>query len=173
MKATNLAKSAMGSSPSKRNRYYSDNDDALVGVRAPELSKAKSDIWLKVSACLEEVKAQNEADRAKVALLIVRRNIRNILRNPTDENSKLIKVTNRKLQQTLLNLKPDGVVIRLLEALGFTRKDEDYYVFKDRTLENLNGGSRIISDAIDDFGSGRLPIPTITTDEESKTTAEP
>jgi len=68
----------------------------------------------------------------------------NILKNPTDQKFRILKKTNKTIQQKLLALQPSGVVIELVEALGYTCLDEEMHAFAGDYFAVLMEGSQLI-----------------------------
>merc|ERR1712130_226540 len=67
-----------------------------------------------------------------------------ILKNPTDDKFRALKKTNKAIQQKLMSLKPDGVVIELIEALGYTLLDDEMHAFAGDYFDVLMEGSSVI-----------------------------
>lgn len=55
-----------------------------------------------------------------------------------------MKKSNKTIQSKLLSLKPDGAVIQLLEALGYTYLDDEIHAFAGDYFKTLMEGSNMI-----------------------------
>ena len=66
-----------------------------------------------------------------------------ILKNPGDEQFRLFKKTNAAIQNKLLCLQPDGIVIRLIEALGYSFLDNDFHAFNGSDADLAKGEKQI------------------------------
>ena len=120
--------SAIENSAVLRQRCYSDNDDMLV-KSAKKIADEKSKLCAEVQDCIRLILENNEDDKAKVGLQILRNSASNVVTHPGDEAYKLLKRHGRTFQDKLFSLKPDGVVLRLIEAIGYVVQDSDYFVF--------------------------------------------
>ena len=73
--------------------------------------------------------AANSADEKKLlaAVDLLLKLTGNIVKSPTEAKFRTIRSTIPKIQSTLFSLK--GGIPDLVEALGFSRVDEEHYVF--------------------------------------------
>jgi hypothetical protein len=82
---------------------------------------------------------------------ILHKLIQNIAKNPTDEKFRTFKKTNKAIAAKVMSLQPDGSVLRLLQALGYTDLDSDMMAFSGNYFDVLFMGSRLIDDAAMDI----------------------
>ena len=59
----------------------------------------------------------------------------------------MVKKTNKAIASKLMSLKPEGSVIALLLALGYTDIDADHCAFAGNYFDVLLMGSRLVDDA--------------------------
>ena len=67
-----------------------------------------------------------------------------ILKNPGEDQFRLFKKSNKAIQGKVLSLQPSGVMIRLIEALGYTNMDDEFHAFSGDYLVVLASGSKLI-----------------------------
>lgn len=67
-----------------------------------------------------------------------------ILKNPTDDKFRVLKKSNKTIAQKLLGLQPSGVVIELIEALGYTYMDDEIHAFAGDYFVVLMEGSALV-----------------------------
>ena len=82
---------------------------------------------------------------------ILHKLIQNIAKNPTDEKFRTFKKTNKAIAAKVMSLQPDGSVLRLLQALGYTDLDSEMMAFSGNYFDVLFMGSRLIDDAAMDI----------------------
>ena len=71
-----------------------------------------------------------------------------ILKNPTEDKFRVLKKSNKTIQQKLLGLQPTGVVIQLIEAMGYTMLDDEIHAFAGDYFAVLMEGSKLVQNAI-------------------------
>ena len=86
-----------------------------------------------------------------------------ILKNPSDEKFRVLKKTNKAIATKIMALQPDGCVILLIEALGYTELDGELHAFTGDYFQILMEGSTLISEA-----SMALRMQTMSADEKEK-----
>lgn len=70
------------------------------------------------------------------------------MKNPTDQKFRVLKKSNKAVQGKLLALQPSGVVIELVEALGYTGLDDEIHAFAGDYFDVLMEGSTLIDNAV-------------------------
>lgn len=88
--------------------------------------------------------ANNDDQQVIAGLDILHKLVSNILKNPTDQKYRILKKTNKTIQAKLLSLKPPGIIMELIEALGYIQIDEEQHAFAGDYYAVLMEGSQII-----------------------------
>lgn len=104
----------------------------------------KSAAEAQVQQCLDEIVASNDVNKAIAGLDILHKLISNILKNPGEDQFRIFKKSNKAIQGKVLALQPSGVIIRLIEALGYINLDDDFHTFTGDYFVVLGAGSRMI-----------------------------
>ena len=69
-----------------------------------------------------------------------------ILKNPSEEKFRILKKTNKAIQNKLLSLEPKETVHDLLMALGYADLDDEQYAFPGNYFSVLFHGAYLIED---------------------------
>lgn len=80
-----------------------------------------------------------------------------------EQKFRVLKKTNKTIQQKLMALQPSGIVIELLEALGYTYLDDEMHAFAGDYFQTLMEGSSLI-----DAESMKLKKNNMTPEERKK-----
>lgn len=91
--------------------------------------------------------ANNEDTKVIAGLDILYKLISNILKNPTEDKYRVLKKSNKTIQQKLMGLQPTGVVIQMIEAMGYVFLDDEIHAFAGDYFTVLMEGSQLIQNA--------------------------
>jgi len=114
----------------------------------------------KVQECLTMILTNNDDDKVIAGLEILHKLISNILKNPNDDKFRVLKKSNKTIQNKLLALQPNGVIIEMVEALGYAALDEEMHAFSGDYFDVLMEGSTLIDNAVTELKMNNM------TDEE-------
>jgi len=112
------------------------------------MESSKQNSLEKVQECLTMILTNNEDDKVIAGLDILHKLISNILKNPTDQKFRVLKKSNKAIQAKLLSLQPSGVIIEMVEALGYTNLDDEIHAFAGDYFDVLMEGSTLIDNAV-------------------------
>jgi len=112
------------------------------------MESSKQNSLEKVQECLTMILTNNEDDKVIAGLDILHKLISNILKNPTDQKFRVLKKSNKAIQAKLLSLQPSGVIIEMVEALGYTSLDDEIHAFAGDYFDVLMEGSTLIDNAV-------------------------
>lgn len=107
--------------------------------------------------------ANNDDQKVIAGLDILHKLIQNILKNPTDQKYRILKKTNKTIQQKLLGLNPSGIVMELIEAFGYIQIDEEQHAFAGDYFAVLMEGSQIV-----DAETMKLKMKYMSEEEKAK-----
>lgn len=116
-----------------------------------------------IQGLLDTIRASNEDAKVIAGLDILNKLIANILKNPTEDKFRVLKKSNKAIQSKLLALKPDGAVIQLIEALGYTYLDDEIHAFAGDYFQTLMEGSNLIQSV-----TNQLRMDNMSEDERKK-----
>lgn len=98
-----------------------------------------------------------------IAFILIKLFYFSILKNPTEDKFRVLKKSNKAIQSKLLALKPDGAVIQLIEALGYTYLDDEIHAFAGDYFQTLMEGSNLIQSV-----TNQLRMENMSEDERKK-----
>lgn len=96
--------------------------------------------------CLDVIVASNDVSKVIAGLDILLKLVSNIMKNPGEDQFRLFKKSNKAIQGKVLSLQPNGIILRLIEALGYTNMDDDFHAFTGDYFVVLSSGSQMIED---------------------------
>lgn len=116
-----------------------------------------------ISSVLAEIVSSNDHQKTIAGLDILHTLISNIFKNPADEKYRVLKKTNKSIAAKLMSLQPNGKVLELLFALGYTDIDADMCAFTGNYFSVLMRGAAQIEEA-----AMQLKMLYMTPDERKK-----
>lgn len=117
-------------------RLYQVDESNLMG----------DEIKQTLSSILESIMSSNQVDKAVEGLEMINKLICNILEKD-EEKYKMFKKSNKLIKEKLLSLEPEGIVIQLMQGLGYVDLDEEQMIF-DHEANLLKVGRKLLSQTI-------------------------
>lgn len=101
--------------------------------------------------------------KSNLILCILTVLLHSILKNPTEDKFRILKKSNKTIAQKLLGLQPSGIIIQLIETLGYTSLDDEIHAFAGDYFVVLMEGCGLIEQAI-----MKIKIKTMSAEEKAK-----